>query len=116
MSNTSNKIKGVTDFYTSLFDEFEEIKQILGYLTAKLEELERSEPTKGEKYFVAKFRPDEKIREETVRDILKLKQWELDEIKAQGLIAPVNKHNYYLVRDVMELKKNLHKILIAKPI
>ena len=114
MSNTS-KIKGVTDFYTSLFDEFEEIKQRLTYLTNKLEQLEGHKPD-GDKYFVALFKPEEKIREETVRDILKIKQWELDELKAQGLIAPVNKHNYYLVRDVMELKKNLHKILIAKPI
>jgi len=102
-AQAENPVMAMVQVYQALFEEFNQIKQdleqIKHQLTAGIQQ--------GEETLVVEFQPQQKVRIETVRDILNVRQQDLDEYINKGLLTPVNKHNYFLIEDVMQLKKFL---------
>ena len=92
----------MAQFYQALFEEFNQIKQDLQQIKQQLKDRMQDSQT-----LVVEFKPNQKVRIETVRDILNVKQQDLNEYINKGLLTPVNKHNYFLIEDVMQLKELL---------
>ena len=100
-----NALQSLIDFYNTQFHLLSENKQLLEQILKMLKNLKFDD---GNKLYVV-FEPDDIIREETVRDILKIDRETLEYYKAQGLIAQVNKRKIYRVGDVLRLKNFLAK-------
>lgn len=101
-----------------MFEEFESLMTYYKGLYKKVSEIEKKlnqllikqEKAKETNKFVVALPLDRKVRETTARDLLGLKKRQFEFLKEQGLIQPVNRHNYYLIRDLKMVQEKLSKL------